>query len=222
MDTNHALDHYIDLALEQEKATYPSTLESFDAYAAKFRIKVSEYFHVFSDHFLRGYQLLKPISTNDKALSELDSFEKVVNCLSEGKSLYHHFGYSQDTLISLYQAAHKLVEEKQFEDGYDAYFFLVAVAPHIREAWLNFGYTMCQLGDHFSGIEAFGNALELDPTTSDSYLACVGAYIKLNNKEYAQKVCDFGIDIAKESIQEPWAKELILQLTEAKEYVKRK
>ncbi len=221
---DQAINHYIDLALESEKATYSSQLESFDAYAEKFRKKLSEYLHSTKEHFLHGYELLlselekskvdmTPFVFDFRKLSEVDSVEKLVQYWSEGRELYELFGYTPKELIALYNAAHTIVERGHIEDGYEAYLFIVTIAPHFREAWLNFGFTCCELSDYLSGIEAYASALDLDPTKADAYLCIKDAYLKLANEESASKACQLGIEYALEHKHEPWAEELLSKLS---------
>ncbi len=201
------IDDYIDEALKEEKVNFSSRFETFEAHAEKFRTQVKKKISDYKDSFLHGYELLAPTSTNNEAIEKINSFEKVVIFLAQGKLLYHIFGYSLDTLLQLYQQAHYIVEEKRYNDGYDAYLFLVTVAPHIREAWLNLGFVMCKLGDQISGIEAFDNARDLDPTKVDSYLAAAGAFLQLKDKNSALKVCELG------------PAEVKLELEDARKYI---
>ncbi len=199
MDT---LDHYINQALEEEKMLHPPSLEPFEAYAQKFRIQVRESLINFKKSFLNGYKLLAPISTNDQALANIDSFDKILDVLAKGKLLYHLFGYTTDTLAELYRIAHEIVEKKHYQDGHDAYLFIVTIAPHIREAWLNFGYVLCKLGDYPNALAAFDNARDLDPSKADSYLAAAGVFLQLNDKASALKICDFGPDAVRNELEE--------------------
>lgn len=194
MEKKASLDQYIDQALEEQKAEFRSQLEPFEVHAAKLRQHIHTEFDRYAEQFLHGYTLLAPISTNDEAIAQIDSFEKVIAFISEGKSLWELFGYTPDILVELYQKAYKMVENHHYDDGHDAYLFIVTVAPHFREAWLNLGYCLCKQNKQLEGIEAFGNALKLDPTCADSYLAAAGAYLKLNDKQSALQLCDYGIE----------------------------
>ncbi len=226
---DQAVSHYIDSAIAEQKETYHSTLEPFESYANKFRKRATEELDWFKTHFYSGYKALldeiqpalNPDETLDpflmapEKLSQINSHEKFFEFLAEGKSFHQLFGYSEKVLNAFYKAAYKMVDDRHFEEGFNAYLFLVTVAPHLREAWLNFGFISCQLGDFLSGIEAYGRARDLNPKKADSYLAVSGTYLKMRNYEYAHKACDIGIDFARE-YDEPWAHELIKMLNEAK------
>lgn len=223
------IDQYIDYLLAAEQERYTSQLESFESYKQKFRNKASENLHSFVNHFFAGYKILlselekttdpAPFLMSQAALESLNSFEKILVFLEQGKPLYEHFGYSNEVLIAFYKAAHKLVEERRFSEGKDAYFFIVTIAPHIREAWLNLGYTLCQLGEPLTGIEAFSRAFELDPTKADSYLATAGAYKKHGNIAKSYDTCDVGIKLAHLHNEAEWAPELEARLQAAKRYL---
>lgn len=227
---DRAIDHYIELALAEEKKSYSSKVEPFDAHATKYRQKLSDQLHAFKNHFMRGYSLLlaeiepteesiTPYIMDESKFAAIDSFEKITQFYADGNSLYKLLGYSPDQLTRFYKAAHKITEQSRFQDGYDAYFFLVTIAPHLREAWLNYGYNCCQLGDYPSGIEAFANALQLDPTLADSYLATAGAWLKQQNYDYARQACELGIGYAQKHMDTPWAQELSSLLEEAKQQI---
>lgn len=223
------IDQVVDYLIEQEKEHYTSKLESFASYKEKFRKRAEDTLHQFKDHFFNGYNILlnelkktsnlEPFLINDEIFTCLNSFEKIRAFLDKGTSLYELFGYSDATLATLYKTAYKIAEERRFQDGYDAYFFIVTIAPHIRDAWLNIGYTLCQLGEHLTGVEAFGRAFELDPTNADSYLASIGAYNKYGSLEKSHDICNLGIKIAEQNKDADWAPELERRLQEAKRYL---
>ena len=228
---DNAIDHYVDIVLEDQKQNYTSQLESFESYESKFREKAKEELYSFKDHFLKGYELLlselklefkddeaalAPFVIRDDKFAAIDSFEKITQFFGQEKLLYQLLEYTPQMLTQLYKAAYKITEEKRFQDGYDAYFFLISIAPHIREAWLNFGFACSMLGEHLSGVEAFSRALELDPTKADSYLAICGAYMKVDNYDDASRVCDIGIGFAEKHASEPWATDLTSALNQAK------
>lgn len=224
------IDQCIDLLVQREQEGYTSSLESFASYKEKFRQKASDALHQFKNDFFRGYQTLiaelepttknmEPFLIPETALESLNSLEKITTFLDKGSSLYELFGYSDEVLATLYKTAHKIVEERRFKEGYDAYFFIVTIAPHIREAWLNIGYTLCQLGEPLTGIEAFAKAFELDPTNPDSYLATAGAYKKHGDIAKSHATCDIGIKLAELHKDADWAPELMTRLQEAKRYL---
>lgn len=214
------IDQYIDLLVQREQEIYTSKLESFESYKEKFRQKASHALHQFKNDFFRGYQTLiaelepttkniQPFLISETALESLNSLEKITAFLDKGSSLYELFGYSDEVLATFYKTAHKIVEERRFKEGYDAYFFIVTIAPHIREAWLNIGYTLCQLGEPLTGIEANARAFELDPTNPDSYLATAGAYKKHGDIAKSHETCDVGIKLAELHKDADWAPELM-------------
>ena len=213
------IDQYIERVLADEKEHYTSQLEPFDQYAAKLRAKLAEALQGSKKRFMHGHMLLAAKPIPDAVLSELDSLDKITAFLGAGKSLYELFGYSQDELAAMYKKAHQIVANDHFEDGYDAYSFLVTVAPYMREAWLNMGYTLCKLGHYLIAIEAFGKAFELDPTKSDSYLATIGAYKKQHNFPLAYQACELGLAYAEAHKEADWSVELTRQLHEAKRYL---
>jgi tetratricopeptide (TPR) repeat protein len=112
-----------------------------------------------------------------------------------------------------------MVDDRHYKEGFDAYFFIVTIAPQIRDAWLNFGFTALQLGDHLSAIEAYGRARTLDPQKPDSYLATCAAYISQKKYDVALNACDLGIEFATPNENEPWAQELLSVLQEAKSQI---
>lgn len=224
------IDQYIDLLVKREQEGYASKLESFASYKEKFRQKASDALHQFKNDFLTGYQTLiaelepttknmQPFVISKTTLESLNSLEKITAFLDRGSSLYELFGYSDEVLATFYKAAHKIVEERRFKEGYNAYFFIVTIAPHIREAWLNIGYTLCQLGEPLTGIEAFAKAFELDPTNPDSYLATAGAYETHGDIAKSHKTCDIGIRLAELHKDANWAPELERRLEAAKRHL---
>ncbi len=228
-----AVNDYVALALEGEKENHSSQVESFEAYAAKFREKASHQLHTIKDRFENGYTVLldeiesqlepgesiDPYLIMGDKLATINSAEKLTQFYADGNSLYELFEYSPKILTSFYKAAYKILEERRYEEGLNGYFFIVTVAPHMREAWLNLGFAACKLDDYLSGIEAFGNACELDPKKADSYLAACGGWKKLANYDNAYQVCDIGIHYASKHLEETWAQELTQKLESAKNYI---
>ncbi len=221
-----ALDHFIDLTLEEARKSYSSKIEPFNAYAERVRIKLRELFKVEKETLIQGYTLLleaqadpAPFVISEDMLTNILSYEKMVGLLSEGQAIYELFGYTPEMLSSLYNAAHKIVEQQRFEEGYKAYQFLVTIAPNIREAWLNFGYTCSQLGKYLESIQAYGAALQLDPTKPDSYLAAAGCYLKLGMRDKAIQVCDFALQYANAQKDEQCAPDFVSCVEEAKSQI---
>ena len=75
---------------------------------------------------------------------------------------------------------------------------------------------MCKSNDYLSGIDAYIKALELNPQLEAGYLYAADAYLKLDQQESAQRVCELGIEFAEKHIHEPWAEKLIASLEKAK------
>ncbi|MBS0633912.1 MAG: hypothetical protein JSR37_00435 [Verrucomicrobia bacterium] len=180
------LNKQIDSFLEEQRAEYRSELEPFEVYAAKFREKLQN----FTKTFFHGREL---VGAEERPLPP---FETLVATYLEKGSLYKLLGYSLDDLKHFYSKAYTYLDKKEYQLAYDAHFFLLAIAPHIPEAWLNFGYTCCQLGEPLLGIEGFGNAIERAPSNPAGYLAAAGAYSRLHDKDSAALVCDVGIEYA--------------------------
>lgn len=213
--------------LEQEKETYASKLETFEVYSARLKKQMLEQVEVFKTHFENGYiriieQLatahdnVEPYLIHPELLKKIATVDSFVAFSEEGMSLYTLLGIEPSTLEHYYKAAYAITESGRFEAGYDAYYFLVTIAPHIRDAWLNFGYTASCLGDYLGAIEAYGAAYTLDPTKSDSYLQAAEAYKKLDNPELANDAYALGIEYAHEHDDAPWANSLREALVSAK------
>lgn len=199
------LSKKLDSFLEEQRAQYKSDLEPFDVYAAKVRQKFESFYTTFS----RGRSLVKAEE------HPIPDFETLFTTYLEKGTLYQLLGYSVADLEQFYKTAYEYLEQRRFQDGYDAYFFLLAIAPHVPECWLNFGYSCCQLGEPILGIEGFGNAIERDPANPAGYLAACGTYLKLKDKESAALVCDAGLEYAKTNHNE----ELKATLQEARRQV---
>lgn len=89
-----ALDHFIDLTLEEARKSYSSKIEPFNAYAERVRIKLRELFKVEKETLIQGYTLLleaqadpAPFVISEDMLTNILSYEKMVGLLSEGQAL---------------------------------------------------------------------------------------------------------------------------------------
>ena len=205
--------------LEQEKEVYNSKFETFGVYSARLKKQMIDRLDDFKAHFENGYaQIIEQLrSTHDdiepylihyEALKKIATVDAFVAFLEDGRPLYTILGIQPGVLERYYKSAYTITESGRLEAGYDAYYFLVTIAPQIRDAWLNFGYVASRLGDYLGAIEAYGAAYTLDPTKSDSYLYAAEAYKLLDNPELVNDAYTLGIDYANEHADAPWATSL--------------
>ena len=232
-----AVNDYIESVIHLEKKTYHSDLEPFEAHAEIIRKNISDAMHHFQKTYHHGYEVmlkelsemfraqkqkpdpLIPFKAKTNKLSILTDPVQFMEFLSQGKSIYELFGFSEDVLGKFYEAGCRLVEKKRFEDARDAFYFLVTIAPTIGEAWLGLGYSYAQCKEMNGAIQAFTCAIELMPQRADPYLTFARIYVELQDYDEALKVCDIGLQRAKENRPEPWAEELGSMMEEAKRQI---
>ncbi len=233
-DFEDAVANYIEGVVEIERKRYDSTLEPFDLYAQKIRERLSEAWHAFRKSYVTGYSILLaevskmfpddddaliPYYADPELLSTLQTADGFADFLERGKTIYMLLGYTNEVMQNFYKAAYKLLVEGRIKEGFDAFFYLVTIAPNEREFWLNYGYAALQLGEHMLAIEAYGRAFDLDPNKADAYLAAASVYLRLQDFQHANEVCDLGLTHALTHRGEPWAEELGSMLEEGKRQI---
>src|SRR5262249_40935147 len=139
-----AINDYLDVAVELERAAYKSDIEPFEAYAAKLRERLGDSLRQFQRTYSHGYRLLidelkkkkseQELKSYEAELSNLTLFDDAGECLDffrEGKTLRELLGFTEQTMLDFYEAASNLLEEHRYKDALDAFFFLVTIAPNV-------------------------------------------------------------------------------------------
>lgn len=216
-----AIDAYIDTVIQLEKTQYISELEPFHVHEEKIRKRLKSAWSDFRKSYCQGYMtLLEEVAKEKPLTGYIADPEKLKNFEMGGeKTLAEAFGYTYEVLQDFYKIGYRLIENGDIERAFDVFFFLVQIAPNIREMWLNYGYTALQRGEHVLALEANGRAYLLDPTKPDAYLAAASVYLRQQDFEHALKACDLGISHSQENPHEPWAQELAQQLEEGKRQI---
>lgn len=228
-----AVANYIQSVIQEQKKIHDPTLEPFDVVADRIRESLSELWHTFRKNYVNGYTILleemaktlpdeeslAPYYADSEKLNSLQTVDGIADLMEQGRTIYMLLGYSSDVMQNFYRAAYKLLEEGKIEKGYYAFFYLVTIAPNVREFWLNYGYAALQMGEDAAAIESYGHAYELDKTKSDSYLAVASVYIKMQHFDKADAACELGIRYAQDHRGEEWAEELGSTLEEAKRQI---
>jgi tetratricopeptide (TPR) repeat protein len=230
-DFEEALARYIDAAIAIAQNEHTSKLQPFDIYADTIRSTIQKEWRATRKNYTSGYHiLLHEISKKLPKGSSLTPFIAKTNnstlhtkgfeeFIEKGETLASLFGYTDEVLHSFYNAAYDLLEKNQFEKAFDAFFFLVTIAPNYRSCWLCYGYAALHLGDCVQAIEAYGQAYILDPQKADSYLSTAAAYLKLKEREKAIAICDMAILYAGQHKNDAWTIELTTLLNEAKRQI---
>jgi tetratricopeptide (TPR) repeat protein len=224
----NVLDDYIKLLLEDEEENFQEGLESFEQRAQKLKDRVMEAIEDFSTKYEHGFEVIcesleakgkeKPQIPQEylEAFNNLDTF---MEFFEEGTSIYEMLGFSDETLSEFYNALNSLYEKNEYTKVRDGFFFLITICPERADFWTGLGIASNKLHEYEKAIEAFLEALDLDPTSQEAYIGCLHAYTRLNKLQDAYNLCDTGIEYAIQRGDELWAKELESFLIEAKNVV---
>lgn len=234
---DQVVEQYADSVAELEKAEFTPGIETVERHVEKVKQRVSDAMHAFYTSYNHGYTVLlnalseqlgprtpdrDPLAPYRAKTDKIQIFEDPVafmDFLTTGHAIYELLGFSPEILEQFYKTARRLVEEKRFEDARDGFYFLVTIAPMVGEAWLGLGYSYAQCKETEAAILALTQGVNLMPTKPDSYLTFCRVYIDMQDFEEAKKVCDLGIAHANTHKNEPWAKELVEYLQEAKKQI---
>ena len=80
--------------------------------------------------------------------------------------------------------------------------------------------TSTKLNEYDTAEQAFVQALRLNPTSQDIYIAFLHLYLVTDRSTEAEALCDEGIVFAQAHQDAPWASELGTLLNEAKSVIK--
>ena len=231
-EAQQAVNAFIDLAVEKQKKTFHSDLESFDSFSSKLRSEMEKYLHTFHAQFYGGYEVL--VATLDKEMQKTDTpsyrirkeawqllqepdvlFER----FQEGKTLQEILGLSFETVLKFYEAACALFEAKRMHEARNALFFLTTISPQIPEFWCAKSSAHLELNEFEEAIDTAEEAYALIPEKADALFSLIRAYIKMGDFDKALLVCDQGLGKAKEYPHLAWAKTLENNLQAAKQYI---
>lgn len=96
------------------------------------------------------------------------------------------FGFSNETLLSLYSLASDLMEEGNYQDAYTVLVPLTTLAPHVASYWIAEGICLQQLGRHGDALTSFTCAKLVDPGLEEPYIYSIYSYIELKDQPKAQ------------------------------------
>lgn len=222
-DFDQALDDYIENTLAFEKSTYSSDIEPFEVHADKIRASIATTFQQFQKRFALGHHILlaeieKELTPDketlasylihDEKLHQLKNPDDFFLFLAEKRQLYDVLGLSQEAVVTFYRAACSIIDEKRYDEGVNAFFFLVTIAAQVADFWLNLGYCYSQIGEYEPAIEAYSRGIDLNPRQAGGYLSLTGTYVRLQQYEKGKEICAAGIELARSNRDEPWAQEL--------------
>jgi tetratricopeptide (TPR) repeat protein len=230
---DQAVDEYLDTLISQEKSEYHVNLEPFDVAAAKWRLRLSEGLHAYRDAYVGGYHVLleklhqllpdqkdfNAFQINEASRPILEDPEALMTYLAEGNSLYQLLGFSSTVLANFFLAACQLLQEEQFEEAKQGFFFLALVAPQIGRFWLGLSYCYLKCHEYKAAELACARALDLDPDNPDVYLVYAHLFKVDQNYDKANQVCELGAFHAAEHQGEPWAQKLADAMEEAKQQI---
>jgi tetratricopeptide (TPR) repeat protein len=169
--------------------------------------------------YLSGYKTLTKHLGREIRLKALNDPKKVTSTIAKGKALFELLGISLSDITEMYAIAKMIAEEKRYEEAKDAFYFLTSIATTSSECWLCLAITSAHCGEYEEALNACQVALQLAPDKAENYLGLAFVQIQMQDFEAAKNSCDSGLQFAHTHKKEPWAKDLIGKLTDAKEQI---
>lgn len=96
------------------------------------------------------------------------------------------FGFSNETLISIYKLAADLFQKGHFEDALAIFTFLSTMAPHVTSYWVAQGVCLQSLNRNEEAIVAFTAAKLLNPSDPVPLSHLIECYLSLKDHEKAK------------------------------------
>jgi hypothetical protein len=226
----------LDEILAEEKEKHQSEIVSFEQKAAKLRSEIGSELYTFKKSYDAGYNALmgelqniyaespdeeplKEFLVDDAHIQALEDKEACDARMKEGTTLADLLGYSGETLAKFYQAATNLLEKNQTDSAKNGFYFLATIAPNYPLFWLGLGFSYALLKEHDLAVKTCEFACSLEPSNIDAYLISSRVYVEFQEYESAIQVLQKGIEYARATASEPWAKDLEMSLQEAVAYV---
>lgn len=165
--------------------------------------------------------LLQKYRFNASSLQVLANPKEFFEYISQGKMLHELFGFRSDVMLDFYEAATRILNEGRYADAYDAFYFLVTIAPKVSEFWRGLAFACMEQQDFDNAIANCQQAIDCDPESVDAYLTAIRIYCKMRDFERADRLIDETIEFAKENPHIDWADELHQAMIGAQEFVKK-
>lgn len=131
--------------------------------------------------------------------------EVIEEAYSQGQSLQHVIGYSDEMMLDIYDRAVELSESCHYEESIHAFAFLTVINPRVVAFWIGKGVAHlnhCQVEE---GAKAFETAFEVDPSDIRIYEYLIKLHLGTQQKEHALEVLERGRTLSREaSDQERW------------------
>lgn len=105
-------------------------------------------------------------------------------------SLQEAFGFSDDTVISIYELAQELTDAKQYKNASALFVFLEMLAPHVPNFWIGHAFCLQELSQHQEAIAVLTAAQILDPTNLSTYLYKIESYSELKENDKRKQEID--------------------------------
>lgn len=220
-DLEESIAAYTQVIIEDEKQSFHSEMESFEAHAEKIRKNIRDEILNFHGQFQRGYETVsdwlqshnkKILQPSKEALATLGDQQKLEELAAQGKELYQILGFSEEDLKQFYTAAYEAALNKEFEKAHDAFFFLTTLAPSVADFWYGLAVSATQLKEYDKALAATLRVLSLNPEKVDGYVNAFYIYHQLNDSDAAHMLHKKATDFAKAHRGETWAKELLSTL----------
>lgn len=92
------------------------------------------------------------------------------------------FGFSDETLLHMYDLASDLVNKKKYEYASDLFRFLTVLAPHVASYWIGLGVCLQALDRHEDATAVFRAAKFLHPLDPLPLIHIMECYLSLKDK----------------------------------------
>lgn len=204
-----AIDQISEILAEEERDSYQSPLESFEAYKArqkevikmKFEELRVEYFTAYEVIFeyLIGNQstqiiltrsekeeILNEIKRGEKNLAKvLEDPPKLEHFLNEGHTFQDILGYSKNTLEKFYFVGLECLEAQEYRKAKEVFILLTLINPGYHNFWVSLALCFQALGDWNSALQSCSVAEAIDETDPMPYLYASECYAGLKDKAHA-------------------------------------
>ena len=123
-------------------------------------------------------------------------------------TLQKMFGLSNTNIFHIFELARNYTQNKQLEDAKNIFILLTMISPTTASFWLALGTCFQALGKDAEAIEIFQITKTLNPKDPSPFIYAAESYLRLKNREKAQKEIETASPLFQEAEKGSWQESL--------------
>lgn len=113
--------------------------------------------------------------------------------------LQHAFGYSDNTLLHIYELAVDCIQNQKYKEATSLLYYLAILAPDIPGYWLGLGVCLQAINEDQEALDVFDVVKNIQKHNPAPYIYSAEIYIKLHDNKKADKELHHAEDLIQEA-----------------------